>query len=116
VAGLARTGPVAARGGGPRRRAARGPAHHGHGDWSHLPGTDAPAPPRWKTALVTGCPVHPFSLLLNWLVTPRLCGRPVPLRALVLPAVVCPLLTYALMPLLSRLPPRRLHGDAVPEG
>ncbi|MGW3244949.1 hypothetical protein [Streptomyces sp. NPDC001070] len=43
--------------------------------WFHLPGADASAPPRWKTALVTGCAVYPFPLLLNRLVTPRLSGR-----------------------------------------
>ncbi|GGO90183.1 antibiotic biosynthesis monooxygenase [Wenjunlia tyrosinilytica] len=77
--------------------------------WFHLPGSPAPSPPRWKMVVVTFCAVYPLSMLLGWLVTPEVAPWPLPARAAVFPAVVAPLLTYIVMPWLSRLLRRWLY-------
>ena len=71
--------------------------------WFSLPGTTAQSPPRWKMVLTTFLGAYPFTLLIQWLVTPRTTSWPLPLRAAVFPIVLLPLLTYLVMPLLSRL-------------
>ncbi|MFE1249293.1 antibiotic biosynthesis monooxygenase [Streptomyces sp. NPDC058735] len=71
--------------------------------WFHLPGTTVQAPPRWKMVLVTFLGAYPFVLLIQWLVTPFTAGWPLPLRAAVFPLVLLPVLTYLVMPRLSRL-------------
>ncbi|GGZ84700.1 antibiotic biosynthesis monooxygenase [Streptomyces echinoruber] len=71
--------------------------------WFSLPGTTVQSPPRWKMALTTFLGAYPFTLLVQWLVTPRSMGWPLPLRAAVFPVLLLPTLTFAVMPLLSRL-------------
>jgi antibiotic biosynthesis monooxygenase (ABM) superfamily enzyme len=71
--------------------------------WFNLPGTTAQAPPRWKMLLTTFLGAYPFTLVIQWLVTPRTAAWPLPLRAAVFPLVLLPVLTYLVMPLLSRL-------------
>ena len=61
------------------------------------------APPRWKMVLTTFLGAYPFTLLIQALVTPRTTAWPLPLRAAVFPVVLLPVLTYLVMPLLSRL-------------
>ncbi|MFF7311821.1 antibiotic biosynthesis monooxygenase [Streptomyces sp. NPDC008137] len=71
--------------------------------WFSLPGTTVQAPPRWKMVLTTFLGAYPFTLLITWLVTPQTTGWPLPLRAAVFPLVLLPVLTYLVMPRLSRL-------------
>ncbi|MGV9889383.1 antibiotic biosynthesis monooxygenase [Streptomyces sp. NPDC003395] len=71
--------------------------------WFSLPGTSVQSPPRWKMVLTTFLGAYPFTLLIQWLVTPRAASWPLPLRAAVFPVVLLPVLTYLVMPLLSRV-------------
>lgn len=71
--------------------------------WFSLPGTTVQAPPRWKMVLTTFLGAYPFTLLIQWLVTPATTNWPLPLRAAVFPLVLLPVLTYLVMPSLSRL-------------
>ncbi|WNM36610.1 antibiotic biosynthesis monooxygenase [Streptomyces sp. Li-HN-5-11] len=71
--------------------------------WFSLPGTAVQSPPRWKMVLTTFLGAYPFTLLIQWLVTPRTTAWPLPLRAAVFPVVLLPVLTYLVMPRLSRL-------------
>ncbi|MFG2127338.1 antibiotic biosynthesis monooxygenase [Streptomyces sp. NPDC048751] len=71
--------------------------------WFSLPGTSVQSPPKWKMALTTFLGAYPFTLLIQWLVTPHTTGWPLPLRAAVFPLVLLPTLTFVVMPLLSRL-------------
>ncbi|MCH5671243.1 antibiotic biosynthesis monooxygenase [Streptomyces gilvus] len=71
--------------------------------WFSLPGTTVQSPPRWKMVLTTFLGAYPFTLLVQALVTPRTTAWPLPLRAAVFPLVLLPVLTYLVMPLLSRM-------------
>ncbi|MEU7057091.1 antibiotic biosynthesis monooxygenase [Streptomyces sp. NPDC046197] len=71
--------------------------------WFSLPGTTVQPPPRWKMVLTTLLGAYPFTLLIQWLVTPRTAAWPLPLRAALLPVLLLPILTYLVMPRLSRL-------------
>ncbi|MET8246425.1 antibiotic biosynthesis monooxygenase [Streptomyces sp. NPDC005202] len=71
--------------------------------WFSLPGTTVQPPPRWKMVLTTFLGAYPFTLLIQWPVTPRTTSWPLPLRAAVFPVVLLPVLTYLVMPWLSRL-------------
>ncbi|MFI1169026.1 antibiotic biosynthesis monooxygenase [Streptomyces sp. NPDC020801] len=79
--------------------------------WFSLPGTTVQSPPRWKMVLTTFLGAYPFTLLIQWLVAPRTVSWPLPLRAAVLPLVLLPLLTYLVMPRLSRLLRLWLYGS-----
>jgi antibiotic biosynthesis monooxygenase (ABM) superfamily enzyme len=71
--------------------------------WFSLPDRSVQAPPRWKMALVTFAGVYPLALILQLTAVPATKEWPLPLRALVFPVVLVPLLTYVIMPGLSRL-------------
>lgn len=72
--------------------------------WFTLPGEGAMVPPpRWKMALVTLIGIYPPVVALLALVVPRVEAWPLLARAAVIPLVLVPLLTYVIMPLLSRL-------------
>lgn len=89
--------------------------------WFNLPDQTAPAPARWKMVLVTFAAVYPMSLLFSGLAAPRVQMWPLVLRSLLFPLVLVPLLTYVVMPYLSRLlrrwlyRPRRPHPPAWPD-
>jgi antibiotic biosynthesis monooxygenase (ABM) superfamily enzyme len=70
--------------------------------WFEMPGRTAPAPPRWKMAVVSVMAVIPISLLLNWLLTPRIAGWPLLARTLAFAGVFTTLMTWVAMPRLSR--------------
>lgn len=59
--------------------------------------------------LTTFLGAFPCTLLIQWLVTPRTAAWPLPLRAAVFPVVLLPVLTYLVMPLLSRVLRRWLY-------
>ncbi|MEV7454165.1 MULTISPECIES: antibiotic biosynthesis monooxygenase [Streptomyces] len=79
--------------------------------WFSLPEQPVKAPPKWKATLMTMLGAYPVSLLINWLLSPHLGSWPLPLRALAFPVVAAPLLTFLIMPRLSRLFRNWLYPD-----
>ena len=78
--------------------------------WFSLPGRTAPAPPKWKMASVTILAIIPLVLLMNVLVLPLLTGWPLVLRVLVFSGTLTGLMTWVIMPRLTRLFRRFLYG------
>jgi hypothetical protein len=78
--------------------------------WFSLPGRTAPAPPKWKMAAVTIVAIIPLVLLMNVLVLPLLDGWPLIGRTLVFSLTLTGLMTWVVMPRLSRLFRRFLYG------
>jgi uncharacterized protein len=74
--------------------------------WFKLPGANVPTmtpPPRWKMWLVSLIAVYPLVLAFQALVVPRMAGLPLPLRALVFPLVLLTLMTFVVMPMVTRV-------------
>src|SRR5215218_4477445 len=72
--------------------------------WFVLPGQRAIVPPpRWKMLLVTLIGAYPLVVLLSAFVLPSLEGWPLLVRAAVVPVVLLSLMTYLVMPQLTRL-------------
>jgi antibiotic biosynthesis monooxygenase (ABM) superfamily enzyme len=72
--------------------------------WFVLPGERAIVPPsRWKMLLVTLMGAYPLVVLYSAFVLPLVEGWPLLVRATVLPIVLLSLMTYVIMPQLSRL-------------
>ena len=87
--------------------------------WFTLPGwPNVPPPPRYKMAIVTLLAVFPLSLGVGAAVESWLGGVHFALRGLVIATVLVLLLTYVVMPLLTRLFARWLfdHVPAVTAG
>ncbi|HTE68735.1 MAG TPA: antibiotic biosynthesis monooxygenase [Actinomycetes bacterium] len=87
--------------------------------WFKLPGSNVPTmkpPPRWKMWLVSIVAVYPLVLAFQALVVPRMVGLPLPLKALIFPLVLLTLMTFAVMPVVTRLLHRWLgpRQDAQP--
>jgi hypothetical protein len=80
--------------------------------WFAMPGRTAPAPPRWKMAVVTVLAVFPLALLINALLLPHLAMLPLALRVLVFTLILTPTMTWVVMPRLTRL----LGGWLYPSG
>jgi antibiotic biosynthesis monooxygenase (ABM) superfamily enzyme len=73
--------------------------------WFKLPGANVPTmtpPPRWKMWLVSLIAVYPMVLAFQALVVPRMARLPLPLRALVFPLVLLTLMTFVIMPMVTR--------------
>ncbi|UGY90991.1 antibiotic biosynthesis monooxygenase [Streptomyces gobiensis] len=79
--------------------------------WFTVPGGVAHPPARWKMVLVTVLGVYPFVLAYTGLVTPLLPGWPLALKAALLPLFLSPMLTYVVMPWLSRAFRRWLYPN-----
>ena len=60
-------------------------------------------PPRWKMAVASLCGVFPTSLLLSFTVGPYLQNLPIPLRVLIIAVCMVALLTWVIMPVITRL-------------
>jgi antibiotic biosynthesis monooxygenase (ABM) superfamily enzyme len=60
-------------------------------------------PPRYKMAILTAVGVYPMLLLLSYVLQPLVGGWPLPLRLLASLSIGIPLMTWHIMPLLSRL-------------
>jgi antibiotic biosynthesis monooxygenase (ABM) superfamily enzyme len=60
-------------------------------------------PPHWKMWLASFLGAYPLVVLFQWLVAPRLDGLPLLLRAAILPLVLLSLMTYVMMPVVSRV-------------
>jgi antibiotic biosynthesis monooxygenase (ABM) superfamily enzyme len=72
--------------------------------WFVLPGERAIVPPpRWKMLLVSLMGSYPLVVLFSAFVLPWLEGWPLLARAAVLPIVLLGLMTYVVMPQLTRL-------------
>ncbi len=63
-------------------------------------------PPRWKMAMVTLLGVYPVSLLIGIVLSATLKKLPLALNLLVVSAIIVTMLTWVVMPLITRL----LHG------
>jgi uncharacterized protein len=57
--------------------------------WFALPGRTAPAPPKWKMALVTFAAVYPLALLVTVALAPRTVAWPLLLRPVPSPGSWC---------------------------
>jgi antibiotic biosynthesis monooxygenase (ABM) superfamily enzyme len=90
--------------------------------WFKLPGSNVPTmkpPPRWKMWLVSLVAVYPLVLAFQVLLVPRMTTLPLPLRALLFPLVLLTLMTFVVMPMVTRLLRRWLGprpGDEALEG
>ena len=76
---------------------------HGLEAWFRSPRSP---PPRWKMALATLLGVYPVSLLIGVVLSSTLKKLPLPLNLLVVSALIVGMLTWVVMPLVTRL----LHG------
>ena len=80
--------------------------------WFELPDHPGrPAPPRWKMVIATWIGVFPMLALLQWLVGPRLVDLPLIARVMLFTLVVVAVMTYLVMPQMTRL----LKGWLYPE-
>jgi antibiotic biosynthesis monooxygenase (ABM) superfamily enzyme len=79
--------------------------------WFSLPGRTAPAPPRWKMFLVTLMAIVPLVLLMNIFVLPALRSWPLVARTLVFSGTLTSLMTWVVMPRITRAFRRFLYGD-----
>ena len=68
-----------------------------------------PPPPRRKMALVTWLAVYPLITGIFWLLGPVLIQLPLPLRTLVLTAIMVPAMFLVVMPAMTRLFRRWLY-------
>jgi antibiotic biosynthesis monooxygenase (ABM) superfamily enzyme len=90
--------------------------------WFKLPGSNVPTmkpPPRWKMWLVSLVAVYPLVLAFQVLLVPRMAKLPLLLRALLFPLVLLTLMTFVVMPMVTRLLRRWLgprHDDEALEG
>ena len=90
--------------------------------WFKLPGSNMPTmkpPPRWKMWLVSLVAVYPLVLAFQVLLVPRMAKLPLLLRALLFPLVLLTLMTFVVMPMVTRLLHRWLgprHDDEALEG
>jgi antibiotic biosynthesis monooxygenase (ABM) superfamily enzyme len=62
-----------------------------------------PTPPRWKQAVVIWVAFFPTNLLFTWLLTPLLGHWPLGLRVLVSTLLLTPVMTYLVLPRVTRL-------------
>jgi antibiotic biosynthesis monooxygenase (ABM) superfamily enzyme len=74
--------------------------------WFHVPGhaeeTIKP-PPRWKQWIVTLVAVYPLVLLFQAFVLPHVADWPLWAKSALFPLIILTLMTYVVMPLVSRL-------------
>lgn len=61
------------------------------------------SPPRWKTSVLVWLGIYPALTLVLWLVGPTIRDWPLPVRTLLMTAVLVPLMVYVLLPGLNRL-------------
>lgn len=78
--------------------------------WFAMPGRTAPAPPRWKMAVVTLLALIPLVLLMNVVVLPLIEDWPMVLRTVAFAGIVTSLMTWFVMPRITRLFRHFLYG------
>lgn len=59
--------------------------------------------PVWKMALLSWIGLWPTVTLTMWIVRPQLASLAVPTQTLIMTAMIVPLMTWVLMPTLTRL-------------
>lgn len=74
----------------------------------------APAPPRWKQAVTIWLVFFPLSLLANAVVVRYLAGSPLVVRTLLSTLCLTPLMTYLMLPWITRTLEWWLHGRPAP--
>lgn len=79
--------------------------------WFTLPGSPLRPLPKWKMALATLLGVYPTSLLLSETIGRWLVDWPMLLRSLIFSALMVALLTWVVMPWLTRILHRWLHSE-----
>jgi len=77
--------------------------------WFRLPGQSGRHIPRWKMVITTFCVIYCFVLLMNLSVLPYTTDLPLLVRAAVFPVIMVPLMTYIVMPRVTRLFSRWLY-------
>lgn len=73
--------------------------------WFETPG----APPRWKMAVATLCGVYPTSLLLSLTLDPLIRDMPLLVRSFIISALIVALLSWVVMPPLTKAVKNWLH-------
>lgn len=72
--------------------------------WFALPeGPNTPPPPKWKTAIVSAIGIYPVISLMPMLLSPMTNGLPTWFATLVNIAIMMPLMTWVIMPQVTRL-------------
>jgi antibiotic biosynthesis monooxygenase (ABM) superfamily enzyme len=72
--------------------------------WFTLPERNAaPAPPKWKTAIVSALAIYPLISFIPGLLAPLTRSLPMWLANLVTIVLIMPLVTWVVMPLMTRL-------------
>lgn len=66
-------------------------------------------PPKWKTAVLIWVAIYPSITLLSMLFGTQLQRLALPLRTLIMTAVLVPLMVFVLLPLLNKLFKPWLH-------
>jgi hypothetical protein len=79
--------------------------------WFTIPGGTLHALPKWKMAVATVLGVFPTSILLGETIGPWIHPWPLLLRSLTFAALMVALLTWVVMPIVSRLLHRWLHPE-----
>lgn len=79
--------------------------------WFRLPGHSSSRHiPRWKMVIVTFTVIYAFVMAFNMWLAPYVGGLPTALRSALVPAVAVPLMTYIIMPRLTRWLRRWLYS------
>lgn len=73
-----------------------------------------PAPPRWKQACVIFLVFYPLSLVANWVAGHSIIDWPLALRVLASVVVMTPIMTYVVLPWITRRMEWWLHGEPAP--
>ncbi|MEV6810957.1 antibiotic biosynthesis monooxygenase [Micromonospora sp. NPDC051296] len=76
--------------------------------------TVPPSPPRWKQAVTIWLAFFPLSLTATLLTGRLLPGLPTPARVLVMTLTLTPLMTYLVLPRITRVLQWWLHGQRAP--
>lgn len=79
--------------------------------WFTLPGAPLRALPKWKMAIATFLGVFPVAMILNLILGPAIRPWPFIVSSAVFNACVVALLTWVVMPLITRLLHGWLHRD-----
>lgn len=82
--------------------------------WFTLPGRPVPAgpPPRWKQAVLTTLALVPLLIVSNAVVADRLDFLPAPVRTALVTPVLVAIMTWVLMPAVTRLAYRWLYPES----
>ena len=80
--------------------------------WFTLPGGEAVVPPaKHKMAIIIWISIFPLSIIVNYLLRPWLGDLPITLQIGIVSLILVVLMTYAVMPVMSKLFHRWLHCE-----